>query len=151
MAKLEDLTQDDIDRMEKALDRYKNENEKFRTQRDEFKAAAESNEANSKLRERLLQTEAKAKLTALGVKDAARFAKYIDFNKVTVGDDDEIVGLDDQIEAIKGDFAEVFDPKRRVGGMADAGDRQPVDIKEKTPTELQLDKLFGAGKQTIEF
>jgi hypothetical protein len=143
MAKIEDLTQEDVDRMEKALDRYKSENEKFRTQRDEFKAAAESNEANAKLRERLLQTEAKARLISTGAKDAERFAKYIDFSKVTVDDEDNIVGLDDQIETIKGDFAEVFDPKRRVGGLADAGDKNPADLKDRSTTEVQLDAIFG--------
>jgi hypothetical protein len=138
MAKIEELTQEDIDKMEKALDRYKKENEKFRTERDEFKVAAESNEANAKLRDRVLKAEAAAKLASTGVKDAERFAKYIDFSKVGIDDEDNVVGLDDQIEAIKGDFAEVFDPKKRVGGLADAGPRSPVDTGSKSTTDTQL-------------
>jgi hypothetical protein len=143
MASLENITQEDLDKMEAALDKYKKENEKFRTQRDEFKSMAENNEANAKLRERLLQTEAKARLASTGAKDAERFAKYIDFSKVGVDEEDNIVGLDDQIEAIKSDFVEVFDPKRRVGGMADAGDKNPADLKTKTTTDMQLDAIFG--------
>jgi hypothetical protein len=142
MAKYEELTQDDIDRMEAALEKYKKENEKFRTQRDEYKAQAESSEVNAKLRDRMLQTEAKARLAATGAKDAERFAKYIDFSKIALDEEDNIVGLDDQIETIKGDFAEVFDPKRRVGGMADAGDRNPADFKQRSTTDLQLDAIF---------
>lgn len=143
MAKLEDLTQEDVDRMEKALDRYKSENEKFRTQRDEFKAAADNNEANAKLRERVLKAEAAAKLAATGVKGADRFAKYIDFNSLEIDDEGNITGLDEQVEGIKGDFAEVFDPKKRVGGLADAGDRSPADLGPKSVTDQQLDAIYG--------
>ena len=143
MAKLEDLTQDDIDKMEKALDRYKKENEKFRTERDEFKAAADNNEANAALRERVLKAEAAAKLTATGVKGADRFAKYIDFSKLEFDEEGNITGLDDQIESIKGDFSEVFDPKRRVGGQADAGDKPVADLGERSVTDVQLDSIFG--------
>jgi hypothetical protein len=142
MPNIEELTQDDIDKMSAALDKYKRENEKFRTQRDEYKAQAESSEVNAKMRDRLLKTEAKAKLTELGIKDADRLAKYIDYSKVEVDAEDNIVGLDEQIDALKGDFAEVFDPKRRVGGMADAGERQPVDTGGKSVTEQQLDAIF---------
>lgn len=141
MANLEDMTQEDIDKMEKALDRYKKENEQFRTQRDEYKSAAENNEANAKLRDRLLAAEAKSRLAATGVKDADRFSKYIDFSKVSIDENDQFVGLDDQIDNIKGDFQEVFDPKRRVGGQADAGNKNPVDVQTKTVTEMQLDSL----------
>jgi hypothetical protein len=144
MAKIEELTQEDVDRMEAALDKYKKENEKFRTQRDEYKAAAESNEVNAKLRERVLKAEAQAKLAATGVKDADRFAKYIDFSKVGIDENDAITGLDDQIESIKTDFADIFDPKKRVGGMADAGDKNPVTPKPADPTSAQLDALFGS-------
>jgi hypothetical protein len=143
MAKYEEMTQEDIDRMESALERYKRENEKFRTQRDEYKAAAESNEVNGKLRDRVLQAEAKAKLNSLGIKDADRLAKYIDYSKVTLDEEDNIVGLDDQIEGLKGDFSELFDPKRRVGGMADAGERTPVETGSKSVTDLQLQSIFG--------
>jgi hypothetical protein len=143
MPKIEDMTQEDVDRMQKALDDFKVENQKFRTQRDEYKAMADSNEANKALRERVLKAEATAKLNATGVKDADRFAKYIDFSKVEIGEDDAITGLDDQIEGIKTDFADIFDPKKRVGGMADAGDKKPAVTKPADPTSLQLDALLG--------
>jgi hypothetical protein len=143
MPKIEEMTQEDVDRMQKALDDFKVENQKFRTQRDEYKAMAENNEVNAQLRERVLKAEAASKLAATGVKDADRFAKYIDFSKVEIGEDDSITGLDDQIESIKGDFADIFDPKKRVGGMADAGDKPAAITKPADPTSMQLDALLG--------
>lgn len=142
MANIEELTQEDIDRMEAALDRYKKENEKFRTQRDEYKAQADAGEANEAFKTRALKAEAKLKLAALGVKDTDRLAKYIDYSQVSFGEDDSISGLDEQIEGLKTDFAEVFDPKRRVGGKADAAANTPPSTP-KTTTEMQLANLLG--------
>lgn len=142
MASIEEMTQEDIDKMEAALDRYKKENQKFRTERDEYKAQAEAGETNSKLRDRALAAEAKLKLAALGVKDTDRLVKYIDYSKVSIDDSDQITGLDEQIEGLKNDFAEVFDQKRRVGGRIDAAADSPAETKKST-TELQVAKLFG--------
>jgi hypothetical protein len=142
MANIEDLTQDDIDKMESALDRYKKENEKFRTQRDEYKAQAEAGEANEAFKNRALQAEAKLKLTALGVKDTDRLVKYIDYTHAAFDDEGNITGLDEQIESLKNDFSEVFDPKRRVGGKADAAADTPPATPKST-TEMQVAKLFG--------
>jgi hypothetical protein len=143
MANIEEMTQEDIDRMEQALERYKTENQKFRTQRDEYKAAAESGEANEKFKTRAMQAEAKLRLAALGVKETDRFAKYIDFSKVSIDDEDTITGLDEQIDGLKKDFSEVFDPKRRVGGQADAAANNPASTPKST-TDVQLDQLFRA-------
>jgi hypothetical protein len=142
MAKLDEITQEELDRMEKALDRYKKENERFRNERDEFKSAAENNEANAKLRERVLKAEAAAKLSATGVKGADRFSKYIDFSKLEIDDEGNVSGLDDQLENIKNDFSEVFDPKRRVGGLADVGNKPAGDLAPKSVTDLQLEAIF---------
>lgn len=144
--KLEDLTQEELDnmlsekeKMRTALDEYKKENKKFRTERDEYKAQADSTET---LRNKAIETEAKLKLQAFGVKDVDRFAKYIDLSKATLDEKGNIAGLDDQIEVIKGDFPEVFDAKRRVGGKADAAANAPA-AAPKTTTDLQLEALFG--------
>lgn len=142
MANIEDLTQEDINKMEAALDRYKTENQKFRTQRDEYKAQAEAGEASERFRNKALAAEAKLKLAALGVKDTDRLVKYVDFSKVQIDDEDTITGLDEQIESLKGDFAEVFDHKRRVGGKADAAADTPPTAK-MTTTEMQVARLFG--------
>lgn len=146
--KLEDLTQEQLDAMvseketmQAALDRYKTENKKFRDQRDEYKTAAESNEANKTLRERALKAEAKLKVAGLGVKDPDRIVKYLSLDGVDFEEDGSVKGLDDAINGVKGDFPELFDPRRRVGGQVDAAADNPARI-EKSTTDVQLEKLF---------
>lgn len=141
MAKIEEMNQDDIDRMEAALDRAKKDAQKFREQRDEFKTQAEAGEASEKFKKRALTAEAKLKLTALGVKDTDRLVKYVDFSNVAIDDDDNITGLDEQIENLKADFSEVFDHKRRVGGRVDAAANNPAQTSV-SPTDVQLDRLL---------
>ena len=143
MPKIDEMTQEDVDRMQAALDNFKTENQKFREQRDEYKAQLdnpENNEVAKRFKERAIKAEAKVTFSALGVKDADRFMKYIDLSKVTVGDDDKIAGLDEEVTRIKGDFPEVFDARRRVGGKVDAAANNPGKV-EKTPTDLQLEAL----------
>lgn len=146
--KLDELTQEQLDTllsekdtMQKALDRYKDENKKFREQRDEYKTAAEGNEANKKLRDRALKAEAKLKVAGLGVKDPDRIVKYLSLDGLEFEEDGSVKGLDDAINGVKGDFPELFDPKRRVGGQVDAAADNPVRV-EKSATDMQLEKLF---------
>lgn len=139
---------DDIEKMRAALEKYKKENQKFRTQRDEYKKSVDEGVANdetlSKFRQRTVQAEAKLKLRELGIKDADRLVKYLDLNKVTINDEDELEGLDDQIDSLKGDFPELFDPKRRVGGLADAGTGAGAvpGTKENTASAIQAKAML---------
>lgn len=146
MAKIEDLTQENIDRMEKALDDYKAENKKFREQRDEYKAAAESSAdndgINQKFKTRTLQAEAKLRLSALGIKEPDRIVKYLDFEGVDFDDQDNLKGLDERIDVVKADFPELFDVKRRVGGRADAAANTATKV-EKSASQLQADRALG--------
>lgn len=141
MPKIEEMTQEDVDKMQNRLDESKAEAKKFREQRDEFKAAAENNETNSKLKERALRAEAKLKVAALGVKDPDRIVKYLSLDGLEFDDEGNVTGLDDSISTVKGDFPELFDPKRRVAGQVDSAVNSPVKA-EKSVTEMQVDKLF---------
>lgn len=141
MPKLEEMTQDDVDNMQKALDDFKKENQKFREQRDEWKTKAENSEVNTTLKERVLKAEAKLRLADSGIKDPDRIIKYLKFDGVDFDEEGNLTGLDDSIETVKGDFPELFDPKRRVGGRVDAAADSPVKT-EKSITELQVDRLF---------
>lgn len=141
MPKIEEMTQEDVDKMQNRLDESKAEAKKFREQRDEFKAAAENNETNSKLKERALRAEAKLKVAALGVKDPDRIVKYLSLDGLEFDDEGNVTGLDDSINTVKGDFPELFDPKRRVAGQVDSAVNSPVKA-EKSVTEMQVDKLF---------
>ena len=140
MPKIEDLTQEDIDKMEGALERYKKENQKFRTERDEYKALAEAGEVNEKFKTAALHAEAKLKLSSLGIKEPDRIVKYLSFDGVDLNDDG-IVGLDKSIETVKTDFPELFDAKRRVGGKIDAAADTSVNVA-KSASERQAQALL---------
>lgn len=141
MPVITEMTQEDVDNMQKALDDFKKENEKFRKQRDEYKAAVESNEVNSTLKERALKAEAKLKLADSGIKDPDRIVKYLKFDGVDFDDEGNLTGLDDSINTVKTDFPELFDARRRVAGKADAAATGDVKV-EKSTTDMQVDRLF---------
>lgn len=141
MPKLEEMTQEDVDKMQNRLDESKAEAKKFREQRDEFKAAAENNEVNSTFKERALKAEAKLKVAALGIKDPDRVVKYLKLDEVDFAEDGSITGLDESINTVKSDFPELFDARKRVGGKVDAAANTDVKV-EKTVTDMQLDRLF---------
>lgn len=146
MPNIEEMTQEDVDKMQSALDDFKKENKKFREQRDEFKTQLDAKDGEekdyTKFKERAIKAEAKLAFAGLGVKDADRFIKYLDFEKVSLDDEDNLVGLDDEVGRIKGDFPELFDAKRRVGGRVDAAANNPAHV-EKSVTEMQVDRLLG--------
>lgn len=127
--------------MESALDRYKKENQKFRTERDEYKAQAEAGEANEKFKLSAITAEAKLQLNKLGVKDPDRIVKYLSFDGVEFGEDGALVGLDNSLEAVKTDFPELFDVKRRVGGKIDAAADNPANMA-KSASQLQAEALL---------
>lgn len=141
MANLEDLTQEDIDKMESALERYKKENKKFREERDEYKAQAEAGEANEVFKSAALKAEAKLQLGTLGIKDPDRIVKYLDLSGVSFDEEGKLVGLDTSIESVKNDFPELFDAKRRVGGKIDAAADNPANVA-KSASQLQAEMLM---------
>lgn len=141
MPKIEEMTQEDVDKMQNRLDESKAEAKKFREQRDEYKAAADKNEVNATLRERALKAEAKLAVASLGVKDPDRIVKYLSLDGLDFDEEGKVTGLDTSIESVKSDFPELFDAKRRVGGQVDAAADNPVKA-EKSITEMQVDRLF---------
>jgi hypothetical protein len=151
--KLDELTQETLDtlvaekdKMTEALERYKKENKKFREERDDYKAQAEAGEVNEKFKKSALTAEAKLRLANNGIKDPDRILKYLSFDGVEFAEDGTLTGLDDKIEAVKTDFPELFDAKRRVGGRVDAAADNPVNTAKST-TEMQVDKIFANVKR----
>ncbi len=144
----EGTPEEQIEKMKSALERYKKENQKFREQRDDFKRQLDEGVANdeqlSKFKSRALKAEAKLKLQELGIKDTDRLTKYINFEGVEVNDNDEVEGLDEKIDALKGDFPELFNPKKRVGGVADAGAGSQEVKKQLSASEIQARQLQGS-------
>ncbi len=142
MPKLEEITQEELDSMSAALERYKKENQKFREQRDEYKAAAESGEAAEKFKTRTIAAEAKLALKGLGLNEPDRIVKYLDTSNVSFNDDGELTVLDESIDNVKKDFPELFDVKRRVGGKADGAANSPSNVK-KSASQMQADLVLG--------
>jgi len=126
-----------------ALDRAKKDAKQFRLQAEALeKQLNEYNDANSKIKSKLINNKVNSYLAGLGIQNSERLLKYIKADALILNDDYEIEGLDEQIESIKADFPELFDPKLLVGGKADAGQSIPVD-KRLSASEMQARLLLG--------
>lgn len=73
--------------------------------------------------------------------NAERLMKFLDHESITLGDDGDIQGLDEAINKVKSDLPELFDPKRQVGGAADAFEQNPPK-QELKGTDAQVARLF---------
>jgi hypothetical protein len=78
---------------------------------------------------RLLKDQVKKSIADLNLTNSDRLLKYIDFNALDFDEEFNIKGLDAQINNLKQDFPELFDPKLLVGGKADSADANVVDAK----------------------
>lgn len=141
MPKLEEISQEDLDKIQNRLDESKAEAKKFRLERDEWKSKADNNEVNATLKARALKAEAKLAVAGLGVKDADRAVKFVSLEGVDFDEEGNVTGLTEAIEAAKVELPEVFDPKKRVAGKLETASGTPVKT-EKSVTEMQVDKLF---------
>lgn len=126
-----------------ALDRAKSDAKKFREEKEQLEN--DLNSKDQKIAEfsgRLLNEKIVQKLSAEGLKEPARFVKYIDLMKLEFDENLEIKGLEEQLEQLKKDFPEIFDPKVRVGGQADAAIKASVST-QYTASEMQAAKILG--------
>lgn len=126
-----------------ALDRAKNDAKKFREEKE--KLEIDLNSRDQKIADfsgRLLHEKVLQKLSAEGLKEPARFVKYLDKTKLEFNDDLEIIGLDEQLEELKKDFPEIFDAKVRVGGQADTAIKASVST-QFSASEMQAAKILG--------
>jgi hypothetical protein len=125
-----------------ALDRAKKEAKQFRMEREEISTKFESTvEELESLKSGLIAQKAVAKLNSLGIANSDRILKYVDLVKVGLDEDFNLTNFDDQVEAIKGDFPELFDPKLRVAGLADTADKK-VNV-QLSASELQAKAILG--------
>lgn len=126
-----------------ALDRAKSDAKKFREEKEQLEN--DLNSKDQKIAEfsgRLLNEKIIQKLSAEGLKEPARFVKYIDLMKLEFDENLDIKGLDEQLEQLKKDFPEIFDPKVRVGGQADTAIKASVST-QYTASEMQAAKILG--------
>lgn len=127
-----------------ALERAKSEAKRFREEKEDLSHKLSALEdQNAQFAGALLRQKTKEKIADSGIKDPERILKYINFDKLDANPLlDEINGLDEQLESIKNDLPELFDPKLRVGGQADAADKQ-TSAKPTSASELQARYLLG--------
>ncbi len=126
-----------------ALDRAKADAKKFRTEKE----AIEQEIVATKEKASLIQTKLKndkiiRSLMDNGVPNADKLLKYIKTSEIELTDDFEINGLDIQLESLKTDFPELFDPKMIVAGKADSGVSTTVD-SPLSASELQAKYVLG--------
>jgi hypothetical protein len=126
-----------------ALERAKNDAKRFRQEKEELeKKYSQVLEEKNSWSSELLKEKVKNKLEEEGLSNSDRFFKYIDFSSVSFDENKEIIGLENQLLNIKNDFPELFDPKIRVGGKADAAADSPIS-SVKSVSELQAKYLLG--------
>jgi hypothetical protein len=126
-----------------ALERAKAEAKKFREEKEKLEIElANTNEIAANYSSKLLQEKVKSKFESNGIKDPERFMRFLDFSELSLNENNEINGFDNQFDKLKEDLPEIFDPKLRVGGQADTAAATSVNTRISA-TELQARQILG--------
>ncbi|MEU9230417.1 phage scaffolding protein [Streptomyces massasporeus] len=112
----------DIEAMERALNKANTEAQKHREQRNSYRGLA-------------TRLAAERALSEAGMSNA-KAAKYLDYSKVSVTETGELEGLTEQLEALKEDLPELFGETKKVSGGADAANK-----REARPTKTSAETL----------
>lgn len=94
------------------------------------KEALETAAKDDVWRSRALLAEVKSALTGKGLKDADRLIKVLGTDGVDFDADGKVTGLDERLSQATKDFPELFDPKTRAAGKADAHASTTVETKQ---------------------
>lgn len=120
-----------------ALANAKAEAKKFRLEKEALEEQITQTSAKaSQVQSKLIAEKISKHLSSLGIQHGDRLSKYIKLDAVSLTEDFEIAGLDEQIATLKTDFPELFDPKFIVAGKADAGVTAPINVNV-TASDLQ--------------
>ena len=112
-----------------ALEKAKAEAKRTRLEKEELEVRlTELINKTSLTQARLMDEKILKNLSSLGIPNGAKLMKYIKVDQLQLTDDFEVAGLEDQIDALKTDFPELFDPKIIVGGKADSAMSKPIDV-----------------------
>ena len=125
-----------------ALEKAKTEAKKTRLEKEELeKQLAELTNKTTLAQARLMDEKILKNLSSLGIPNGAKLMKYIKVDQLQLTDDFEVAGLQDQIDSLKTDFPELFDPKIIVGGKADSTMSKPIDVNV-TASDLQAKSVL---------
>ena len=120
-----------------ALDKAKAEAKKFRLEKEALELQInESSAKASQVQAKLMNEKINRHLSELGIQHGEKLSKYLKLDLLSLTEDFEVAGLDEQIATLKTDFPELFDPKFIVAGKADSGVNTPVD-SQMTASDLQ--------------
>jgi hypothetical protein len=120
-----------------ALANAKAEAKKFRLEKEALEA--QINESTSKISQfqsKLMMEYVNKHLSSLGISHGEKLNKYLKMDALTLTEDFEVAGLDEQIATLKTDFPELFDPKFIVAGKADSGVSASIEVAQ-TASDLQ--------------
>ena len=120
-----------------ALDKAKAEAKKFRLEKEALETQVnESISKISQFQSKLMMEHVNKHLSSLGIQHGDKLNKYIKMDALTLTEDFEVAGLDEQITALKADFPELFDPKFIVAGKADSGVTASLEVPQSA-SDLQ--------------
>ena len=120
-----------------ALDKAKAEAKKFRLEKEALEQQINETSAKvSQVQSKLINEQINKHLSSLGIQHGEKLFKYLKLDSITLNEDYEVSGLDEQITALKTDFPELFDPKFIVAGKADGAVTTSVDVPMST-SDLQ--------------
>jgi hypothetical protein len=125
-----------LDRAKKDAKQFREEKEALETEITKFK------DENAKFSSKLLKEKVIQELSKHYSGPSDRLLKFIKLDNLSLDEEFNLVGFDEQMEQIKTDFPEIFDPKLLVAGKADSADSKPVD-KKMSASELQARAVLG--------
>lgn len=126
-------------RLERNTLRKELESEDERKER-EIREAVQG-EVEGKWKGRLVQTEARIALVEAGaVGDVNRVLRLVNINDVSLNEDGDLEGLEDQIKTLKKDYPEFFDKKTSAPKDVDKGDKRPAKTG-KSSAQLIAERL----------
>ena len=125
-----------------ALDKAKAEAKKFRLEKEALETEITNTKSKiSEVQSKLINEQINKHLSSLGISHGDKLSKYIKMDTLSLTDDFEVAGLDEQIATLKTDFPELFDPKFIVAGKADGGIKTAVEVNQ-TATDLQAKMIL---------
>ena len=126
-----------------ALERAKADAKKFREEKEVLESQiTEFNKKNDQVSNKLLDEKISKYLKDTGIQNADRLIKYINKSDIQMSEDFELVGLETQIDVLKADLPELFDPKVFLGGRADSGTKDTADVS-LSASEVQARIILG--------
>jgi hypothetical protein len=120
-----------------ALDKAKAEAKKFRLEKEALEVQlTESSQKALSIQSNLMNEKINKHLSSLGIQHGDKLSKYLKLDALSLTEDFEVAGLDEQIDVLKTDFPELFDPKFIVAGKADSGVAASLEVP-KSASDLQ--------------